>query len=108
MEIEHIVPLAKGGLDDEQNLWLACRTCNNFKSDQTEGRDALTSLTEALFNPREQKWLEHFRWSEDGIRVIGITAIGRATIDALQLNNDLMLAVRRLWVQVSWHPQLIK
>ena len=24
LEIEHIVPKAKGGTDDEDNLWLAC------------------------------------------------------------------------------------
>jgi 5-methylcytosine-specific restriction endonuclease McrA len=32
LEIEHIVPRAKGGTDDETNLWLACRACNLFKS----------------------------------------------------------------------------
>jgi NADH:ubiquinone oxidoreductase subunit F (NADH-binding) len=27
LEIEHIIPKAKGGTDDEENLWLACRSC---------------------------------------------------------------------------------
>jgi len=28
LEIEHIIPKAGGGTDDEDNLWLACRLCN--------------------------------------------------------------------------------
>jgi 5-methylcytosine-specific restriction endonuclease McrA len=34
LEIDHIVPTARGGTDDEDNLWLACRMCNGFKSDR--------------------------------------------------------------------------
>ena len=29
-EIEHIIPRARGGTDDEENLWFACRLCNHF------------------------------------------------------------------------------
>ena len=31
LEIDHIIPKARGGSDDEDNLWLACRLCNNAK-----------------------------------------------------------------------------
>ncbi|WP_293142745.1 HNH endonuclease [Okeania sp. SIO3I5] len=27
-EVEHIIPIAKGGLNEVQNLALACRICN--------------------------------------------------------------------------------
>lgn len=30
-EIDHIVPLNKGGLDIEKNLRYTCRTCNRSK-----------------------------------------------------------------------------
>ena len=33
---------------------------NEFKSDATEGIDLLTGERIALFNPRTQKWAEHF------------------------------------------------
>lgn len=36
LEIEHIIPMSKGGSDDETNLWLSCPLCNRFKSDRTE------------------------------------------------------------------------
>lgn len=102
-EVEHIRPLARGGLDDEDNLWLACRTCNLHKSDQVDA-DPATGLTVVLFNPRHQFWDEHFEWSEDGTQIIGKTDVGRATVVALQLNNHVMLTARRMWVQVGWHP----
>jgi hypothetical protein len=33
-EVDHIVPLAKGGTDDPRNLACACRTCNRSKKDR--------------------------------------------------------------------------
>lgn len=35
LEIEHIIPKAAGGSDDEENLWLACRLCNSYKGKPT-------------------------------------------------------------------------
>ncbi len=52
LEIEHIVPFAKGGSNDESNLWLACPICNRYKSDKTTAIDPQTGETAALFNPR--------------------------------------------------------
>jgi HNH endonuclease len=104
LEIDHIVPQARGGTDDEGNLWLACRMCNNFKRDHTDGTDPLTSQNTPLFNPRQQKWAEHFAWSDDGTQILGRTLIGRATIVTLQLNNLIAVMVRREWVSAGWHP----
>ena len=104
MHVEHIIPVAAGGTSDESNLWLACPLCNGHKGVQTHGLDPVTGDLVPLFNPREQKWGEHFRWSDDGIRILGITAVGRATVIAIQLNNDHLLRARRRWVAVGWHP----
>lgn len=103
LEVEHIVPKSKGGTDDEENLWLACHSCNLFKSDKTHGRDPLTGRRVRLFNPRRQQWKRHFRWSEDGALIIGCTACGRATVVALNLNNLIAVTVRRNWVAAGWH-----
>ncbi|MGI2903013.1 HNH endonuclease [Tolypothrix sp. VBCCA 56010] len=37
LEIEHIIPISKGGSNDESNLWLACPLCNGYKSDKMTG-----------------------------------------------------------------------
>lgn len=104
LSVEHITPIARGGATTESNLWLSCRRCNEFKGAQIEAIDPDTDLTEPLFNPRQQAWREHFAWSEDGTGVVGLTPCGRATVAALRLNNEEIVAARRLWVGVGWHP----
>src|SRR5438477_1380483 len=64
LEVEHTIPLAKGGTDDETNLWLACPICNGHKSDKTSAIDPETGVTVPLFSPRTQVWAEHFAWSD--------------------------------------------
>lgn len=104
MHIEHIVPLAHGGTSDEANLWLACAWCNSHKGDQTHAVDPETTQTRPLYNPRAQRWSDHFQWSDDGTQIIGLTPIGRTSVKALQLNNEFIVAARRFWVQAGWHP----
>lgn len=105
LEIEHIVPRAKSGSDDESNLWLSCPLCNRFKSDRTESMDSVTGQVVALFNPRTQRWSEHFQWSSDGLRIVGISPTGRATAALLHLGDDPdAILVRSFWVQAGWHP----
>jgi HNH endonuclease len=105
LEIEHMIPLAKGGTNDEINLWLACPLCNGHKADKTHAKDPETGETCPLFNPRTQSWNEHFCWSEDGTQIKGLTPMGRATVVALKLDCDTdAIEVRRYWVAAGWHP----
>jgi hypothetical protein len=105
LEIEHMIPLSKNGSNDESNLWLACPICNGHKSDKIAAIDPKTQKSVLLFNPRLQTWSEHFRWIEDGLKIQGITATGRATVSALRLADDPdALVVRSFWIQVGWHP----
>ena len=104
LEIDHIVPEARGGTSDESNLWLACPLCNGAKADRVEATDPETGGVVALFNPRIDRWSEHFSWSGDGAFVEGRTSIGRATVAALRMNDPDMLAARQLWVAAGWHP----
>ncbi len=105
LEIEHIVPIAKGGSNGEANLWLACPICNRYKSSQIEAVDPQNGNAVALFNPRTQSWDEHFAWEEGGLRIAGKTAVGRATVSALHLSDDPdVLLVRSYWIQAGWHP----
>lgn len=108
LEIEHLVPSSKGGSSNLENLWLACSLCNNYKASQTEGRDPLTGQLVRLFNPRQQVWQDHFRWSSDQVNILGLTPIGRATVICLQLNNLVAVTVRTHWVAAGWHPPAIE
>lgn len=104
LEVEHVIPCARGGSDDESNLWLSCSLCNRYKGSQVTGVDPLTSATVALFNPRTQAWNKHFHWSAAGTHILGLTPVGRATVEALRLNNELAVEVRRNWILAGWHP----
>jgi hypothetical protein len=78
--------------------------CNAHKYNYQTGFDPETQSEQALFNPRLQIWSEHFTWSPDYSQVIGITPTGRATVDRLKMNNELVQEARRLWASVGWHP----
>jgi hypothetical protein len=103
-EIDHIVPRAKGGPTTADNLCLACASCNGYKRATTHAVDPESGEEVAIFNPRRQRWDEHFAWSEDGTRIVGLTACGRATVVALKLNHPLAVAARSIWVSIGLHP----
>lgn len=103
-EIDHIIPSAEGGQTVEENLCWCCPLCNRFKGTRTTGVDPVTEKRIKLFHPRRQKWGRHFQWSFDGTLVIGRTVTGRATVEILNMNNDLIVPLRRLWVSVNRHP----
>ena len=104
LEVEHVIPKAKGGADDESNLWSSCPLCNRHKSDRAHAIDPEIHAEVPLFNPRRQRWSEHFRWSIDGLRILGLTPTGRATVAALHLDDDPdALVVRSYWVLAGWH-----
>lgn len=104
LEVDHIIPEASDGPTVEDNLWLACTLCNQHKANREKARDPETSDEVPLFDPRHQVWREHFAWSDDGTLVVGLTAIGRATVEALDLNRLKLVQARNLWVSAGWHP----
>jgi hypothetical protein len=82
-----------------------CPFCNRYKGDRTVATDPETGAVLALFHPRRQRWSDHFVWSEDGLRILGRTPTGRATVAALHLDDDPdALIVRSYWVLAGWHP----
>jgi hypothetical protein len=104
LEIDHVVPRARGGPAEEANLCLACPMCNGHKADRTSGVDPEGGLSAPLYNPRRERWADHFEWAEEGAMVRGKTASGRATVAALQMNHVEVVAARRLWMAAGWHP----
>lgn len=104
LEIDHIVPQARGGSSHERNLWLACPLCNSHKADRIDAVDPVTGETVRLFHPQRDRWTEHFEWTDGDAVVEGRTVIGRATVNALHMNDVSMVITRRLWVIAGWHP----
>lgn len=104
MEIDHLVPEVLGGATEQENLWLACPLCNRYKGQETSALDPVSRQQVRLFNPRRHSWEDHFAWSTEGTHLVGLTSTGRATVQALRLNRKTLVAARRRWVAVGWHP----
>jgi hypothetical protein len=107
---DHIIPKSLNGSDDIENLALACRRCNERRYNFVAGIDPETQEIAPLFNPRIQKWEEHFVWTNGVTEIQGTTPTGRATCLRLDLNDmrypeeDSIRATRRFWVQTGLHP----
>ena len=71
---------------------MACPHCNRFKGPNIAGVDPISSETVRLFHPRKDMWAEHFTF--EGARIVGRTAVGRATIQVLAMNADDLLLIR--------------
>ena len=102
-EVEHVVPLSRGGVDALENLALACRSCNLHKGARLTCADPETGRQVALFHPRRDVHAEHFGISTD-LAFVGRTASGRATLGCLALNSDRQLTVRRAWLLLGLFP----
>jgi hypothetical protein len=102
--VEHIIPRSRGGRSTIDNLALACQGCNNHKYMKIEGVDPITGETVPLFHPRKHNWNDHFAWDKDFSFMLGITPIGRATVDALKLNRWGLVNFRRILFVSGEHP----
>jgi hypothetical protein len=100
--IDHIIPVVAGGATTSDNLALACVSCSLRKAAKQTVNDPETKKEVSIFNPRQQIWTEHFRW--DGVTVVGLTATGRGTVDALNMNRAMMLAIRGEEELLGRHP----
>lgn len=100
--IDHIIPVAAGGETVAENLALACVSCSLRKAARQTAVDPQGGQEVALYNPRRDVWHEHFQW--DGVHLVGLTATGRATVEALKMNRVLILAIRREEEAVGRHP----
>ncbi|MEH1806344.1 HNH endonuclease [Nostoc sp.] len=92
-EIDHVIAQKHGGATNADNLALTCWRCNRHKGTDLGSFEPETGAFSFLFNPRTQKWAEHFTFLE--LDLLGLTPTGRTTIRLLQINSDERLAERQ-------------
>lgn len=100
--VEHVVPRCKGGASELANLAWCCLSCNLHKSDRVEFADPTGGVVVPLFHPRQMRWEEHFQWR--GVRLVGLTPVGRATVAALDLNHQRRVRIRQAEVVFGLFP----
>ena len=102
--VEHYIPVSLGGSSIAENLTLACPQCNLHKAVKIEATDPVTEQKVQIFHPRQMKWDDHFRWSDDTLYMIGISPTGRATVELLQTNRKNLVSLRWALQQLRFHP----
>jgi hypothetical protein len=103
-EVEHIIPLYRGGADAEFNLALACRSCNLRKGTRISGIDSESDTEVRLFHPRQDLWDDHFQVDSDSGTLAAKTPIGRVTITCLEMNSQAQVTARQLWIRLGLFP----
>jgi hypothetical protein len=101
-EPDHLIALKHGGETVLANLALACFDCNRFKGSNIASLDTVSGGLVALFNPRTQKWSEHFQL--DGARIVPLTSVGRVTERLLRLNIQHRIERRETWAALGLYP----
>lgn len=102
-DVEHIIPTSRQGSDSDDNLALSCRSCNLHKGNRTIANDPETQIETSLFNPRQDNWNDHFQ-AIPNHEIFGKTAIGRATVICLNMNNSPQIFARQLWIEWNLFP----
>ncbi len=92
--VDHVMPQAADGATSLENLALACVSCSLRKGARITAVDATTGDAVQLFHPRLHAWADHFVGDASG-EILGLTAIGRATLASLSINRVLAVAIRR-------------
>lgn len=103
-EIDHILPLSRGGETEFYNLCLCCPSCNRYKSARQFAVDLESDISAPLFHPRQEVWETHFHWSSDRLQIIGRTPTGRATVHALAMNRPRIIELRKVWAKLGHAP----
>jgi hypothetical protein len=101
-QVEHIIAEKHRGQTVESNLALACVFCNRNK-----GTDIATIIPDTdrlcrLFNPRSDRWSEHFHL--DGLFISPITDVGKATESLLGFNHLDRVLEREALIAAGRYP----
>lgn len=101
-QIDHVIAEKHGGPTTLENMALSCMTCNLRKASDVASFDPESGDLFRLFHPRMQTWSEHF--ALDGPRIVGLTPVGRTTVEFLQLNSFERLIERTELIEAGVYP----
>jgi hypothetical protein len=101
-QIEHIIAEKHGGMTEADNLAYACVFCNRFKGSDIASIHHSTGRLCRFFNPRADRWFDHFVL--EGIRIRPLTDIREVTADILRINAFERLLEREALVAAGRYP----
>ena len=84
-EVDHVISEKHGGLTEAENLAFACFNCNRRKGSDVGSITSITREFVRLFNPRTDRWADHFFLDE--VMINGKTDNGDVTARLLGFND---------------------
>jgi len=102
--VDHLIAIKHGGRTEEENLALACMECNLHKGSDLAAIDPVEKVVVSLFNPRVQRWSEHF--TVVNAFLVGTTPTGRATVALLRMNDPARLLERQRLITAGLYPRM--
>lgn len=100
-EVDHIISLKHGGSSEPENLAYACALCNRAKGSDV-GSISASGEFARFFNPRTDRWAEHFHLDAAVIRPL--TVIGEVTARILGFNDGARLHEREEMIPYGKYP----
>ena len=97
-QIDHVIARKHAGETTLANLALSCFHCNVHKQTDLTGVDPDTRAITPLFNPRTDRWADHFRLMSEG-QIVATTAVGRVTLYVLKMNEPESVTLRGLLIR---------
>lgn len=101
-QVDHIISRKHDGVTEMANLALACVLCNSHKGSDLGSLVRPGGKLVRFFNPRTDRWADHFRLS--GAEIEPLTDIGAVTCRILQLNHPDRIAERWLLLRLGRYP----
>ncbi len=100
--VDHIVSLKHGGPTTLENLAYACGSCNRRKGSDIGSIDWPGGQFCRFFNPRTDRWNDHFRLEDALIRPI--SDVGRVTARILGFNDHDRVLERQTLIDIGRYP----
>ena len=101
-EVDHILSVKHGGLTVVENLAYACFHCNRHKGTDLGSVSMRTETLVRFYNPRLDRWKEHFCWDES--RIEAVTDIGEVTVRLLEFNHPERVTFRKFLAEAGRYP----
>ena len=100
--VDHIISVKHEGPTTIDNLAYACVVCNRQKGSDLGSIDWRTKNLVRFFNPRSDRWSDHF--SLQGARIASLTSIGEVTVRILGFNSDSQVIERQTLIDENRYP----
>ncbi len=103
-EVDHVISVKHSGPTTADNLAYACAFCNRQKGSDIASILWRTHEFIRFFNPRTDRWADHFRLN--GVVIESLTEIGEVTALILGFNSTERLVERQALIDLARYPTI--